>query len=111
MATKRSYTRDDLTHEDEGTYGGVRQVCSLCGNESLDHGFEIAHDTDCPLHCSDTLGVMVTRLTKPRAAICQTCPAEGGEGCMVASTGGWKEATHESLLVSCGRYDVQSGRQ
>lgn len=100
MDYKRSYTRDDLTHEDEDS-----QICSLCDNEVRDG--EIAHDADCPLLDPDVMGVMLTALSKPRSEICEACPCGSGSEKKNCMAGDWRICVHETLLKCCHRYATE----
>ena len=105
MATKRSYTREDLTRPDEGPDGVVEQVCVLCGGcDDFDH--VVIHATGCPLDDELVLGVMVTSLSKPRQEICGECPAMD-RPCAVKA---WREETHETLMIQCPRYSIDAKR-
>ncbi len=106
MTTKRSYTRADLTRSAESC-GDSWTECALClGNDLGDLLGDPSHDEDCPLAKPEVLGIMVTSLSKPRESICGQCPAMD-RPCAVPA---WREESHETLMIKCGRYAVDSDR-
>ena len=96
---KRTFTREELLIEIDGV-GVTGYACGLCE----ERGINEVHTTNCPLFDPDVLGVMVTTLSRPIKAICEDCGAMGKENC------DWAEACHESLMLTCGRYAVETGR-
>ena len=97
---KRTFTREELLIEIEATVG---VACGLC----KERGVNEVHTADCLLSNPNVLGVMVTTLSKPNKAICEAC--NGKKYCKLFL--GDAGETHESLMLTCGRYAVDYGRQ
>lgn len=95
MATKKIYTREDLT-----THGDGFAVCSLCHGrswETCDDIYPDDHEDDCPLANPEVVGVTVFTMTRARDVICGACQGE----CVVPD---WSLETHEVLRAKCDRY-------